>query len=358
MTSRTQQSPGSNSRASKFLSRFAASQNSSSTTSHRHTTPRSSTTPTLATEHNRSNTSFSKEYWDLHLQLEQATEQNQLLQKTSEEELFHAQCRVEEANEAKNKMKQQTNERLRQATAHSQELNDRLENERTKVQQLLQETKKLEESMVEKKQQLMAQVQFQEQRAEDIQQSGLRLQELAEKTLKDAGEQNAEANRQVSAMKRSLQLVNGYKLHTILEQVTQQSAAQENKLKRMISHLQADRMNLVSNLVHMKEERDMFKEHLRAVLSEPATARNVVHVEKGPTTRHNNTSVPASNVAVNQPSTTNPRSIRQENKEIMTPIRSEITGDILAVKITTVAPENVLKTIRSVNGEILAVRIQ
>ena len=122
----------------------------------------------------------------------------------------------------------------------------------------------------------------------------------------------------------------------------------------MISHLQADRMNLVSNLVHMKEERDMFKEHLRAVLSEPAAAKNVVHVEKGPTTRHEQ----SNQVAVNQPSTPTTRSIRQENKEIMTPIRSEITGDILAVKITTVAPENVLKTIRSVNGEILAVRIQ
>ena len=132
MNSRTQQSPGSNSRASKFLSRFAASQKSSSTTPHRNNTHRSSTKQTLATEHNRANPSFSKEYWDLHLQLKKATEQNQLLQKTSEEELFHAQCRVEEANEAKNKMEQQTRLRLREERAHSQELNDRLENERKK----------------------------------------------------------------------------------------------------------------------------------------------------------------------------------------------------------------------------------
>jgi len=321
-----------NNRASKFLSRFAASRSLTFSSPNR---------TELHNDNSNNNSSKSAaEYFALEMELQNAIEKNIILQTTTEQELFHARSRVEEASEAKRVAVEQAQLELKQAKDESQKLNSSLESERTKVRFLLKKTKALEDSMIEKKKELVAEIKFQEKRAEDIRQSGVRLQLLAEATLKDAGEQTAEANRQVHEMKKSLQLANSYKLHTTLEHVTQQYTARINKLKRIISHLQAEKLNII-------KERDIFKEHLRAVLSEPVEpVIATVTQEKGARP------YPARKINLLSMDSVNSK----DEEQVMTPIRSTVTGEILSVKITK--REDDIKTIRSVNGEILAVKIQ
>ena len=325
-------------RAAKFLSRFASQ--------HIHSPTNSS--PRRASHYDR-NTGYSPapekgsidrsaDYWAMHLELQAAVEKNEILQSTTEQELYHARVRVDEANEARRVVEMEATLQIQQGKEAAQKLHENLDKERVKVQQLLQQAKELDESMRKKKQELMAEVDFQEKRAEDIRQSGVRLQLLAENTLKDAGEQTAEANRQVGEMRKSLQLAKSYQLHTTLEQITSQFTARENKLKRMIAHLQADKSNLLVQVVEIENERNIFKEHLRAVLSEPV----IVPVSKTGGGEKSGSGVasvppaPAASVAASLfpvDNNNNTGGTAGRTMQHMIAIRSSTTGEIFAVKI-------------------------
>ena len=167
----------------------------------------------------------------LFAELQAAIEKNEILQTTTEQELYHAQVRVDEANEAKRKAVEEankTNKTLQEHLEYSTELNASLETERQSYHALLTSTKIIETDLRAKHAELMEEISFQEHRAEDIRESGIRLQSLAEETLRDAGVQTAEAERQVSEMRQSLREAGAYKLHTTLEQVTSQYNNREN----------------------------------------------------------------------------------------------------------------------------------
>ena len=352
-------------RAAKFLKRFATKRVKS---------PSIRSSPKRASFYDK-NSDFSPspaapevddhsaDYWAMHLELQDMHEKCRILRSTTDQELYHARMRVEEADvraekavEQKRKVEAEAMRQLEEARAYSSNLNASLEEERKKVQGLLAATKQLEESMRAKRTELMAEVKFQEKRAEDIRVSGVRLQLLAEETLRDAGEQTAEANRQVEAMQKSLIMARAYKLHTALEQITTDFTSRENKLKRMIAHLQADKAVLVSNMADVEKERESFKEHLRAVLAEPPAPAPAPALAPATLLSSPARSVSPELSASSRPSSPSwmPPSKRQE--QTMLTIRSAITGEVLAVKI--VERQDDIKAIRSVNGEILAVKIQ
>jgi hypothetical protein len=342
-------------RAAKFLSRFAAQRIPSPSLSlprrASHYDQNRGYTPTP----DDNSIDRSADYWSMHIELQEALEKNEILQSTTAQELYHAQVRVDEANEARRRVEEGAKRSLKEAIEYSTNLNNSLEEERSKVRDLLQATKKLEESMRAKRLDLMAEVAFQEKRAEDIQQSGVRLQLLAEETLRDAGEQTAEANREVVAMRKSLTMARAYKLHTTLEQVTSQFSVREDKLKRMIAHLQADKAAFTRHASGVERERDMFKEHLRAVLSEDVASSTP---PPAPTPVPAPTPTPPQTINSSRMKTwsTAPRTNRAK-EQVMMPIRSDITGHVLAVKITK--REDDIIAVRSVvSGEIIAVKIQ
>ena len=218
----------------------------------------------------------------LFAELQATIEKNEILQTTTEQELYHAQVRVDEANEAKRKAVEEankTNKTLQEHLEYSTELNASLETERQSYHALLTSTKIIETDLRAKHAELMEEISFQEHRAEDIRESGIRLQSLAEETLRDAGVQTAEAERQVSEMRQSLRDAGAYKLHTTLEQVTSQCNNRENKLKRMIAHLQADKVILTRHATEVGIERDAFKEHLSAVLLDDKSSKKTETTE-------------------------------------------------------------------------------
>ena len=143
-----------NNRASKFLSRFAASRSLTFSSPNR---------TELHNDNSNNNSSKSAaEYFALEMELQNAIEKNIILQTTTEQELFHARSRVEEASEAKRVAVEQAQLELKQAKDESQKLNSSLESERTKVRFLLKKTKALEDSMIEGKKEHVAEIKFQE----------------------------------------------------------------------------------------------------------------------------------------------------------------------------------------------------
>ena len=162
-------------RAAKFLTRFATKRVKS---------PSIRSSPKRASFYDK-NSGFlpspapevvdhSADYWAMHLELQDMQEKCRILRSTTDQELYHARMRVEEADvraekavEQKRKVEDEAMRQLEEARAYSSNLNASLEEEREKVQGLFAATKQLEESMRAKRTEFMAEVKFQEKRAED-----------------------------------------------------------------------------------------------------------------------------------------------------------------------------------------------
>jgi hypothetical protein len=216
----------------------------------------------------------SADYWAMHLELQNATQENERLTAQVAEEMpaLRAQIKATEAAAAAaaEAMAAQHAAKLGQMEAALESANQRktalvasLEESRVEHRETLKNAMLVKATMENKYATLVEKARRQQKRAEDTQTSGERLHALAQTALEQAAIQAQASEYDMGAMRESLRLAQGYQLHTVLMRVQAQAENREKKLTRMVSHLQAEKVALRTNLTEVSQERDQLFHELR-----------------------------------------------------------------------------------------------